>query len=156
MTRPTFKDIAAQTAALFLDTEPQTATCPIWLAQSLKGQKDFARRYAWADLIVCRAGATTVAEIRAAGRAALFIPLAFAADDHQRKNARAMVDAGAARMLEPEELSGELLAEQIAGLVSQPERLAELGERARALAVPDAEARIVDLIERIVGGERES
>jgi UDP-N-acetylglucosamine--N-acetylmuramyl-(pentapeptide) pyrophosphoryl-undecaprenol N-acetylglucosamine transferase len=117
---------------------------------------DFASRYAWADLIVCRAGATTVAEIRAAGRAALFIPLAFAADDHQRKNARAMVDAGAARMLDPEELSGELLAEQIAGLVSQPERLAELGERARALAVPDAEARIVDLIERIVGGERES
>jgi UDP-N-acetylglucosamine--N-acetylmuramyl-(pentapeptide) pyrophosphoryl-undecaprenol N-acetylglucosamine transferase len=117
---------------------------------------DFASRYAWADLVVCRAGATTVAEIRASGRAALFIPLEFAADDHQRKNARAMVDAGAALMVDPMELSGERLAGEIGGLVSNPARLAELGERARAMAVPDAEARIVDVMVGIAAGGRES
>ena len=108
---------------------------------------DFASQYAEADLLVCRAGATTVAEVRAAGRAAIFIPLEFAADDHQRKNARAMVEKGAAVMIDPMELSGERLAAEISGLVGDPGRLGELGRRARAMAILDAESRIADLVE---------
>jgi UDP-N-acetylglucosamine--N-acetylmuramyl-(pentapeptide) pyrophosphoryl-undecaprenol N-acetylglucosamine transferase len=110
---------------------------------------DFASQYAAADLVVCRAGATTVAEIRASGRAAVFIPLEFAADDHQRKNARRMVEGNAAVMIDPRELSGERLAAEISGLIGDPARLEELGRNARRMAVLDAESKIVDLIERM-------
>jgi UDP-N-acetylglucosamine--N-acetylmuramyl-(pentapeptide) pyrophosphoryl-undecaprenol N-acetylglucosamine transferase len=115
---------------------------------------DFASRYAGADLVVCRAGATTVAEIRASGRAAVFVPLETAADDHQRKNARAMVDANAGVMIDPRDLSGERLAREIAGLVGDPDRIGELGRNARRMAVLDAEAQIVDLLGEIAGSSR--
>lgn len=108
------------------------------------------RQYAEADLIVCRAGATTVAEVRAAGKAAVFIPFEFAADDHQRRNAQAMVEQGAARMIEPSDLSGGRLAEEVRSLVRDRSQLSELGRRARAMAVLDAESRIADLIEEMV------
>jgi UDP-N-acetylglucosamine--N-acetylmuramyl-(pentapeptide) pyrophosphoryl-undecaprenol N-acetylglucosamine transferase len=107
--------------------------------------EDFAREYARADLVVCRAGATTVAEIRAA----LFIPLEFAADDHQRKNARAMLVQDAAVMIDPTELSGPRLAAEIAALVGNPARIEELGRHARRMAVPDSESKIADLVEQI-------
>lgn len=110
---------------------------------------DFAREYARADLVVCRAGATTVAEVRAAGRAALFIPLEFAADDHQRKNARAMLVQDAAVVIDPTELSGSRLAVEISALVANPARLEELGRNARRMAVLDSESKIADLVEEI-------
>jgi UDP-N-acetylglucosamine--N-acetylmuramyl-(pentapeptide) pyrophosphoryl-undecaprenol N-acetylglucosamine transferase len=112
---------------------------------------DFDARYAAADLIVCRAGATTIAEVRASGRAAIFIPLASAADDHQRRNARAMVEAGAAVMIDPVELSGGRLAAEIVGLLEAPERMAAMESNARRMAVLDAESRIADLIEKAAG-----
>lgn len=104
-----------------------------------------------ADLIVCRAGATTVAELRAGAKAAIMIPLPFAADDHQRKNARAMVDEGAAVMIDPDDLSGERLAAEIVGLLGDPGRLESIERNAGRIAVLDAEARIADLIERAAG-----
>jgi len=110
---------------------------------------DIAREYAEADLVGCRAGATTVAEIRAAGRPALFIPFEFAADDHQRKNARAMVERQAAVMIDPSELSGERLGGEIIRLMGDPELRDALGRNAHAMAVLDAESGIVDLIEEI-------
>lgn len=110
---------------------------------------DFAREYGRAALLVCRAGATTVAEVRAAGRAALFIPLEFAADDHQRKNAGAMVAQDAAVVIDPKELSGSRLAAEISALVENPARLEELGRNARRMAVLDSESKIADLVDQI-------
>lgn len=113
----------------------------------------FEARFAEADLIVCRAGATTVAEVRAAGKAAIMIPLAFAADDHQRKNARAMVEEGAGIMIDPDDLSGERLANEILGLVRDSKRMQSIEENARRIAILDAESRIADLIESAVAGK---
>ena len=77
--------------------------------------------FAKADLIVSRAGATTTAELLAAGKVAIMIPFPLAADDHQRKNAEALQTAGAARMILQKDLSGETLAAEIKGLLSTPE-----------------------------------
>lgn len=111
---------------------------------------NFQDRYASADLVVCRAGATTVEELRASGRAAILIPLPFAADDHQRHNARAMVDRNAAVMIDPVDLSGARLVEEIVGLLERPERIREIENAARQMAIPDADVRIADLIERAI------
>ncbi|HWQ33465.1 MAG TPA: undecaprenyldiphospho-muramoylpentapeptide beta-N-acetylglucosaminyltransferase [Blastocatellia bacterium] len=105
--------------------------------------------FARADLVVCRAGATTVAELAAAGKPALMIPFPFAADDHQRKNAEAVERAGAGRMILQAELSGERLANEILQLVRDPQKLKQMSERSRALAHRDAAARVVDLAMRI-------
>jgi UDP-N-acetylglucosamine--N-acetylmuramyl-(pentapeptide) pyrophosphoryl-undecaprenol N-acetylglucosamine transferase len=115
---------------------------------------DFHEQYASADLIVSRAGATTVAEIKAAGRAAILVPFPFAADDHQTKNARAMVAEGAAVLIETSELSGRRMADEIRGLISNPDRMKKIEANARGLAILDAEQRIVDLIEAAIEKHR--
>lgn len=102
-----------------------------------------------ADLIICRAGATTCAEVAAAGKPAIMIPLPTAADDHQRKNAEALVRAGAAEMILQSELTGKSLADKIDGLRTDPERLVEMSRSARKLARPDAAAATVDIIEEL-------
>ena len=111
---------------------------------------EFHTQYALADLIVSRAGQTTLAELRAAGRTAILVPLPHAADDHQTFNARAMVDEGAAILIPNKELSGESLAKTIRTLLSDPKRLSEMERNSRRLAILDAEERIVDLAERAV------
>ena len=109
---------------------------------------DFHQQYAAADLIISRSGATTVAEIKASGRAAILIPFPFAADDHQTKNAQAMADEKAAVLIENSQLSGKRLAEAIRELLGNPARLQELEFNARRIAVLDAEERIVNLVEQ--------
>src|SRR5258706_3752163 len=99
---------------------------------------------AGADVIVCRAGATTLAEITAAGKAAILIPLPTATDDHQRKNAEALLSAGAAEMLLQSGLTGDRLAGQVLKLAADGERRGRLASRARAMARPDAARVIVD------------
>jgi UDP-N-acetylglucosamine--N-acetylmuramyl-(pentapeptide) pyrophosphoryl-undecaprenol N-acetylglucosamine transferase len=99
-----------------------------------------------ADVVVSRAGATTLAELMAAGRPSLLIPLPTATDDHQRKNAEALVRQGAARMVEQRELTGERLATEIARLAGDARALASIAEKARALARPDAARLIVDKV----------
>ncbi len=116
--------------------------------------EDFAAEYAGADLIVARAGNTTVAELCAAGRAAILIPLPHSADDHQRQNARAMVEKGSAMMIDPDDLDAEVLARQIRTVLEAPERLSSMEENARRTAVLDAEVRIVDLIERAIAARK--
>ncbi|MCU0561225.1 MAG: undecaprenyldiphospho-muramoylpentapeptide beta-N-acetylglucosaminyltransferase [Desulfobacterales bacterium] len=106
--------------------------------------EDMAARYLASDLVVCRAGATTVAEVTALGKPALFIPFPHAADDHQRWNAQRLVAAGAAEMILESELTGEGLAERIRFFAAHPERLEPLAARAAALGRPDAARRIVD------------
>jgi UDP-N-acetylglucosamine--N-acetylmuramyl-(pentapeptide) pyrophosphoryl-undecaprenol N-acetylglucosamine transferase len=97
---------------------------------------DMAAAYAEADLVVCRAGATTVAEIAAAGVASVLVPYPHAVDDHQTANARFLADAGAAVLLPQSELSAERLAELLGGF--DRVRLRDMARRARSLARPDA------------------
>jgi UDP-N-acetylglucosamine--N-acetylmuramyl-(pentapeptide) pyrophosphoryl-undecaprenol N-acetylglucosamine transferase len=104
-------------------------------------------RFAEADLIVSRSGATTCAELTAAGKASVLVPFAQAADNHQRSNARAMEKAGAARMVEEKDLTGERVARVIAESVSNPARLQAMEDAARSLGKPDAAARVADLLE---------
>ena len=112
---------------------------------------DMASRYVRADLVVCRAGATTVAELTALGKAALFIPYPFAADDHQACNARALVDCGAAEMILESELSGRVLARLLDNLAASPERLAAMASRSRTLGRPEAARFIVDDCYQLLG-----
>ena len=97
-----------------------------------------------ANVIVCRAGATTIAELTAAGRAAILLPLPTAADDHQRRNAEVLAAAGAAEMIEQRDLNGESLAARITALARDGERRRRLAEAARGFARPDAARLIVD------------
>ena len=115
---------------------------------------DMVASFAQSDLIICRAGATTSAELVAAGKAAIMIPFPFAADDHQRKNAEALQAAGAARMILQQELTGERLAGEIARLVSAPDEVTRMEEASRKLARGDAAQATVDLMEELVKGKR--
>jgi len=111
--------------------------------------ENMAERFAQADLIVCRSGAITVAEVSASGRAAIFIPFGAATDAHQTRNAQAMRDAGAARLLPQDQLTPERLTTEILSLLDQPRRITEMEDRARALARPRAVEDIVDLLEGV-------
>lgn len=111
-----------------------------------------AEQYQQADLIICRAGATTVAEITAVGRAAIFVPYPFAADDHQTCNARALVDAGAAEMVPESQLEGKGLAEKILDLMDHRSRLSEMAAKALSLGRPDATLTIIGDIYKLIGG----
>lgn len=106
--------------------------------------------FANVDLVICRAGATTTAELIAAGKASVMIPFPLAADDHQRKNAEALQRAGGTRMILQSDLSGERLATEIKTLVSQPEMITAMETSSRSLARGDAAAAVVDLIEELV------
>lgn len=108
---------------------------------------NMGERFAWADVIVCRAGAITAAEIAAAGRAAIFIPFGRATDSHQLRNAQEMVRAGAGRLIMEPELSGERLSAEIFALIDQPREIEKLSAAARTLARPEAARDIVNLIE---------
>jgi UDP-N-acetylglucosamine--N-acetylmuramyl-(pentapeptide) pyrophosphoryl-undecaprenol N-acetylglucosamine transferase len=99
-----------------------------------------------ADFVVCRAGATTLAELTAAGRPSILIPLPTATDDHQRKNAGALVVKGAARMIEQRSLTGELLGAEIVALATNAAERGVMGAAARRMAKPDAAKVIVDRI----------
>jgi UDP-N-acetylglucosamine--N-acetylmuramyl-(pentapeptide) pyrophosphoryl-undecaprenol N-acetylglucosamine transferase len=105
---------------------------------------DMGRQLARADVVVCRAGATTLAEITAAGKAAILIPLPTATDDHQRKNAEALAAAGGAEVLLQQHAGGATLAERILALVADRDRRVRIAAAARALARPDAARVIVD------------
>lgn len=109
---------------------------------------NMAERFAWADLLVCRAGAITAAEVAAAGRAAIFIPFGRATDSHQLRNAQEMVNARAGRLISEGELTAERLSKEIIFLLDQPQEIETLSMKARTLAYPNAGRAIVDLIER--------
>jgi UDP-N-acetylglucosamine--N-acetylmuramyl-(pentapeptide) pyrophosphoryl-undecaprenol N-acetylglucosamine transferase len=105
--------------------------------------KDMDQQYQKADLVICRAGATTVAEIAALGKGVIFIPFPFAADNHQVLNAQSLVRAGAAEMIDEKDLSGKSLARRINHYVRHPEVLKRMGARCRALGRLDAATMIV-------------
>ena len=105
---------------------------------------DMAVRLGQADLVVCRAGATTLAELMATGKPSILIPLPTATDDHQRKNAEALASAGAADVMLQHDAMGPALASRIASLVNDAEARTRMSAAARALARPDAARVIVD------------
>jgi UDP-N-acetylglucosamine--N-acetylmuramyl-(pentapeptide) pyrophosphoryl-undecaprenol N-acetylglucosamine transferase len=109
---------------------------------------NMADRFAWADLIVCRAGAITAAEVAAAGRAAIFIPFGKATDSHQLRNAQEMTNAGAGRLIAEPDLNAERLTNEIFSLLDQPGEIERLATKAHSLAHPKAVREIVDLIEQ--------
>jgi len=106
--------------------------------------EDMAAAYAWADLVICRAGALTVAEVAAAGLPAIFVPYPAAVDDHQTANARALAEAGAAIIVPERELTEYALAELLSTLLADRAALGARASTARSLAQPDALVRIRD------------
>lgn len=114
---------------------------------------DMAAALAWADVVICRAGALTVAEIAASGSAALFVPFPFAVDDHQTANARFLADSGAGWLMQQKDLSAEKLADWLAGLTR--ESLLESATKARALAKPEATATVARIVKELGMGDGE-
>jgi UDP-N-acetylglucosamine--N-acetylmuramyl-(pentapeptide) pyrophosphoryl-undecaprenol N-acetylglucosamine transferase len=120
-------------------------------AEVSKFIEDMPGAFARADLLVCRSGASTVAEITAAGKPAIFVPFPRAADDHQRVNAEALAREGAAVVVEESKLEGVWLAETIATLLGDAARLAQMSEAARDLAHPNAARDIAAMAVRVAG-----
>lgn len=100
-----------------------------------------AQAYQWADLVLCRAGALTIAELAAVGVASILVPYPHAVDDHQTANARYLVDAGAAVLLPQSEMTVRRLGEELK-LLQQPGHLQEMARRARDKAMPDAAQKV--------------
>jgi UDP-N-acetylglucosamine--N-acetylmuramyl-(pentapeptide) pyrophosphoryl-undecaprenol N-acetylglucosamine transferase len=117
------------------------------LAEVVPFLTNMPERFGWADVIVCRAGAITAAEVAAAGRAAIFIPFGRATDSHQLRNAQEMARAGAGRLITESELTAEKLTGEIFLLLDHPQEIEKLSSNSRALARPHATREIVNLIE---------
>jgi UDP-N-acetylglucosamine--N-acetylmuramyl-(pentapeptide) pyrophosphoryl-undecaprenol N-acetylglucosamine transferase len=118
-------------------------------------EEDMASALAAADVVLARAGATTVAELTVVGRASVLVPLPIASEDHQTKNAESLTgEAGAALLVPDGELSAEVLVERLGPLLDDPATLARMGDAARALGRPDAADRVADLVEDAAGGNR--
>lgn len=115
---------------------------------------DMGEVYAAADLIICRAGATTIAELAAQGVPAIFVPYPHAADDHQRANAEALVRAGAARVVLDHQATGARLAEEVRDLLGTPDLLPEMRQRVRQFARPDAAERVLAVVDELVEARR--
>jgi UDP-N-acetylglucosamine--N-acetylmuramyl-(pentapeptide) pyrophosphoryl-undecaprenol N-acetylglucosamine transferase len=110
---------------------------------------DMPAAFAEADLVVCRAGASTVAELAAAAKPSILVPFPYAADDHQRRNAEAMERAGAARLVSDGEMTGRKLFDEVSRFLSAPELLRQMGENAGKLGKPGAAARAADVLEAL-------
>lgn len=123
-----------------------------YLAEVVPFLTNMAERFAWADVIVCRAGAITAAEIAAAGRAAIFIPFGHATDSHQLRNAQEMARAGAGRVIPEPELTPERLTGEIFSLLDQPREMERQSCAARSLARPNAARDIVNIVEEVARG----
>jgi len=113
---------------------------------------DMPAAFAQADLVLCRAGASAMAELAAAGKPSILVPLPTAADDHQLHNAQAFDRAGAGRMVLDRDLNGQRLFDEVKSLASDPAALRTAGENARAFAHPDAARRAADLMEQVPHG----
>ena len=105
---------------------------------------DMAEAYDWADLVICRSGALTVAELAAAGVASVLVPFAFAVDDHQTRNAEYLADAGAAIILSQSTLDPQILATALWPLLSDRSVLLSMAIAARQMALPDAAEKVVE------------
>lgn len=114
--------------------------------------KDMARAYAWADLVICRAGALTVCELAAAGLPSFLVPLPHAIDDHQTRNAEFLVRSGAGRLLPQKSTGAAELAAQLSEVLMHPETLRSMADQARSLAKPEATRTVVDACLEVARG----
>ena len=114
--------------------------------------KDMAAAYAWADLVICRAGALTVCELAAAGLPSFLVPLPHAIDDHQTHNAEYLAKEGAALLLPQAKTDAAALAAQLTEVLMQPEKLKAMGATARRLSRPDATRTVVDICLEVARG----
>ncbi|MGI9294345.1 MAG: UDP-N-acetylglucosamine--N-acetylmuramyl-(pentapeptide) pyrophosphoryl-undecaprenol N-acetylglucosamine transferase, partial [Pseudomonadales bacterium] len=105
---------------------------------------DMAAAYQWADLVICRAGAMTVAELAMAGKPAVLVPFPFAIDDHQTANANYLVGKEAALLMPQAEIGQESSVKKIAELLANPERMLAMGQQAASLAQADAARKVAD------------
>ncbi len=112
--------------------------------------EDMAAAYSWADLVVCRAGALTVAELGVMGRPSLLVPLPHAIDDHQTANARSLCERGGGMLLPQKELTATALADLITGLLAEPARLISMAEAAASTALPNATGDVADRCEELM------
>jgi UDP-N-acetylglucosamine--N-acetylmuramyl-(pentapeptide) pyrophosphoryl-undecaprenol N-acetylglucosamine transferase len=112
---------------------------------------DMPTMFAKASLLICRSGASTVAEVAAAGKAAIFVPFPAAADNHQKRNAEALTRAGAAVMLEQSRLTRESLTETVSSLMGDRARLESMGEAAKKMSHPEAAQQIAAMAVRVAG-----
>jgi UDP-N-acetylglucosamine--N-acetylmuramyl-(pentapeptide) pyrophosphoryl-undecaprenol N-acetylglucosamine transferase len=142
-------NIVHQTGELDFEKVEKGYSDANWQADIRQYISDMMSEFAKADLVICRAGATTCAELAAAGKAAIMIPLPTAADDHQRKNAEALQTAGAAKMILQADLTGESLANEIESLINAPEKITEMESRAKSLAKADAAEKAANIIEQL-------
>jgi UDP-N-acetylglucosamine--N-acetylmuramyl-(pentapeptide) pyrophosphoryl-undecaprenol N-acetylglucosamine transferase len=110
--------------------------------------------FARADLLVCRSGASTVAEVTAAGKPAIFIPFPRAADDHQRRNAEAIAEAGAAVLIAEAELTPQRLTQAIMELLADPDRMRQMAQKARGLSHEDAAAQVAQMAVELAAGKK--
>lgn len=137
-------EIRHQTGAQALDSTAQRYAEAGLRADTVAFVDDMAEAYRWADLVVCRAGASTLAELCAVGLPALLVPLPSAADDHQNRNADWLVEAGAALKIEEGEGFAGRLGGALADVACQPARAQRMAEAARALARIDAAERVAE------------
>lgn len=124
-------------------------------AQVVEFIDDMSAAYAASDLVICRSGATTLAELTCCKKAAVLIPFPFAADNHQEVNARSLVDKGAARMILQSELTGESLGAVVRELIENPEKREKMERAAGALGRPEAAKEIADVCVQMVYQGRE-
>lgn len=117
--------------------------------------EDMAEAYAWADLVICRAGALTVAELAAAGVGAILVPYPYAVDDHQTGNARYLSDAGAGILIQQADLTVEKLLQTLRPLLADRERLLDMARAARRLALPDAARCVAERCLEAAGGRHD-
>ena len=108
--------------------------------------EDMAEAYGWADLVICRSGALTIAELASAGLASILVPYPYAVDDHQTANGLYLSEQGAAILLPQTELTAGTLAANLTTLMAEPERLLQMGEKARELAKPNATAEVAAIV----------
>lgn len=111
--------------------------------------EDMAQAYAWADLVICRAGALTVSELMAVGVPAVLIPFPFAVDDHQTKNAEFLQQAGAGVVIQQRDTDAQQLSEQLKSLLSDRNQLLQMANKARELAKPDATDKVVQAMREV-------
>ena len=111
---------------------------------------DMDRCLAAADIVICRAGASSLSEIQALGKPSILVPYPYAAENHQYYNAKTMSDRDAAILIEEKDFTGERLLSEVEKLLSKPERLKKMGENARAMAILDASQRITECVCKIV------
>ncbi len=141
--RADFDRVKARAAAIMADLPSDGRQAPVVIENFIE---DMAEAYAGADLVLARAGATTLAEVTAAGKPAILIPFPFATHDHQTVNANFLARAGAATVVAQKGLAGYDLAGAVIALLDDPDRLARMGQASRDAAMPDAADRIAEAL----------